>query len=145
MVVLNLMLCLILTDFRIYTKSHIASYLANTDPLVKSPLSMWSVDSLWKYSCWQWINMSVWIILNNFLNIQQNECFLLITAHPRWSKPESMIKCLQRKDTQWRSCHKKEKGDGFQVLIPPLNYLCVFLSKCFKLNSFSISKRKELE
>lgn len=36
--------------------------------------------------------MDVWNILKNFLNIQQNECFLLITAHSRCSKPEATDK-----------------------------------------------------
>lgn len=74
--------------------------------------------------------MDVWNILKNFLNIKQNECFLLITAHSRCSKPEATDKVCGggriHSGGEPESllfpigCHIKEKEDELLVLILPL-------------------------
>lgn len=89
--------------------------------------------------------MDVWIISKNFLNIQQNECSLLITAHPRWSKPEAKDKVPVGERTHIggepeklpfpMDCHIKEKRDGFLVLILLLTTF-VFFGCCFFFKIF---------
>ena len=80
--------------------------------------------------------MDAWIISKNFLNIQQNECFLLITAHPRWSKPEAKDNVPVGERTHLggepeklpfpMDCHIKEKKRWFSSTDSATYYLCVF-------------------
>ena len=141
MVILNLMLCLTLPNFRMYPKKHIAQNLASMDSSSQnSALSVLEYGLLLKALL---LAMNKHGCVYHLKELPKYSAELMFSTHhcsPRWSKSEAMDKMPIGKKTHTRGeperppwpmgSHIKEKRHCFLVLILQLTTL-VFSSQCF--------------